>query len=568
MIHFDARAESRKEREAFARTRRAEFQYGIKLRKIAKHVGDIVNSFPPGDPAVLERIQGLLRAYADMIRPWARIMAAAMLADVSRRDEQAWAKITKGMAADLREELLHAPTGEILRKLQAEQVELITSIPLEAAQRVHKLTMEGLTSARRYADIVDDIRRTSHVTESRATLIARTEVGRISTNLTQARALHVGSDGYIWRTEKDAQVRPSHRKMEGKLVKWSSPPTLDKLTGHAGALPNCFTGDTLISFAQKPRAIIRGSYSGPLVTLVVGEPATVIRATPNHPILTPFGWRAAGLLEEGDYIVQLVSKADRADVQKVEHKFIRFDEFFEAAVSVIEPQAFPVLDLYGDIINDEVQIVGLESDLPLDAKTTLDKRIRDHVISGADGRVRARGIERGVTEILESSLTGGGNLVLSSLRSSSGESEPVTFTYRPDLDAIAREGVIDGQRGRFEFACQCAGSQSAFVKSDQFRNGNIVPSVSSSLRVGVRDTHSPFLKLNAYKRGMDPDFSCGVFEKLAGQYQLVRLSDTRLGDFSGHVFSMETEAGYYGVGIASIASKNCRCYPEVVLPEL
>jgi uncharacterized protein with gpF-like domain len=27
--------------------------------------------------------------------------------------------------------------------------------------------------------------------------------------------------------------------MEGKFVRWDEPPTLDNLTGHAGALPNC-----------------------------------------------------------------------------------------------------------------------------------------------------------------------------------------------------------------------------------------------------------------------------------------------------------------------------------------
>jgi uncharacterized protein with gpF-like domain len=27
--------------------------------------------------------------------------------------------------------------------------------------------------------------------------------------------------------------------MDGQFVKWSEPPTLDGLTGHAGALPNC-----------------------------------------------------------------------------------------------------------------------------------------------------------------------------------------------------------------------------------------------------------------------------------------------------------------------------------------
>jgi SPP1 gp7 family putative phage head morphogenesis protein len=230
---------TRQEKQAYQNVRRAELQYGIRLRKLARNVGEIVNVFPPGDPQAMPKLTELLRKYAEMIRPWAQTVAASMLADVSYRDEKNWNELAKTMGVALRQEMLKAPTGETLKLLQAEQVRLIQSIPLEAAERVHKLTMEGLISSARFDEIKRDIQRTTHVTESRATLIARTEVGRASTNLTQARATYIGSDGYVWRTSRDADVRPSHRKMEGKLVKWDKPPTLDNLTGHAGCLPNC-----------------------------------------------------------------------------------------------------------------------------------------------------------------------------------------------------------------------------------------------------------------------------------------------------------------------------------------
>lgn len=66
-----------------------------------------------------------------------------------------------------------------------------------------------------------------------------TELGRATGALDQARALSIGSNGYIWRTAEDGDVRHSHREMEGKFVEWGRPPTLDGMTGHAGELPNC-----------------------------------------------------------------------------------------------------------------------------------------------------------------------------------------------------------------------------------------------------------------------------------------------------------------------------------------
>ena len=119
------------------------------------------------------------------------------------------------------------------------QVSLIQSIPTKAAERVHKLVLENFEQQGRASEIAEEIKRSGKVASSRATLIARTEVARTSSLLTQSRAEHVGSEGYIWRTVHDSDVRPSHKKMDGKFVKWNSPPTLDGMTGHAGQLPNC-----------------------------------------------------------------------------------------------------------------------------------------------------------------------------------------------------------------------------------------------------------------------------------------------------------------------------------------
>jgi hypothetical protein len=87
-----------------------------------------------------------------------------------------------------------------MRELMAEQVDLITSLPIKAAQRVHKLTIEAMSDGTRAAEVAQEIMRTGHVTESRAKLIARTETSRTVTAMTQTRAEYVGSQGYIWRT--------------------------------------------------------------------------------------------------------------------------------------------------------------------------------------------------------------------------------------------------------------------------------------------------------------------------------------------------------------------------------
>lgn len=162
-----------------------------------------------------------------------------MLLEVNARDRDMWREIGQAISQSLRNEILNTPVGEELHELLGAQVELIRSIPLEAAQRVHTLTIQGLETGSRAKEIAAEIRNSGPVAESRAMLIARTEVSRTASVLVEARAKSAGSVAYMWQTAHDSTVRPSHREMQGKLVQWDDPPTLDGLTGHAGALPNC-----------------------------------------------------------------------------------------------------------------------------------------------------------------------------------------------------------------------------------------------------------------------------------------------------------------------------------------
>lgn len=230
-------------RERFAQSRRAEVTYSRQLKRIAVQVGHIVDALAPaGVVRSSAQIANALQRYAQLIQPWAVAVSENMIAEVSKRDEIAWANAGKEMGRLLSKEIKRAPTGLAMQKMLTEQVVLITSLPLEAAKRVHKLTVESISqTGARATEIAAEIQKTGHVTKSRAMLIARTEVARTATSLTAARAAYVGSEGYIWRTVGDSDVRPLHKELEGVYVKWGEPPIAGEKgeRAHAGAIYNC-----------------------------------------------------------------------------------------------------------------------------------------------------------------------------------------------------------------------------------------------------------------------------------------------------------------------------------------
>jgi SPP1 gp7 family putative phage head morphogenesis protein len=228
-------------RERFLAGRKAETQYGIQLRRVARHIGDIIRGVSPqGELFEADRIIDMLHRYADLLAPWARTVAARMLADVSERDARAWRAHGREIGRALRQEIARAPTGAVMQKALAEQVHYITSLPRDAAERVHKLTIEGMLNSTRASEIAKEIMASGEVSRSRATLIARTETSRTATELTKARAQYVGSTHAVWMTSRDGDVRKSHREMEGKVFAWDDPPTLsDGTTTLPGCIYNC-----------------------------------------------------------------------------------------------------------------------------------------------------------------------------------------------------------------------------------------------------------------------------------------------------------------------------------------
>jgi SPP1 gp7 family putative phage head morphogenesis protein len=228
-------------RERFLKVRRAGSAFERQLTSVSRQVGSIVEGFAESPVTSMAALRAALLRYAEFIRPWARAVTMQMHKRVAKRDLVSWVELGRTMGQELRKEIMYAPTGKAMREALAEQVNLITSLPIEAAERVHKLTTAGIIEGTRASEIEKEILETGHVTLSRARLIARTEVARTASLLVESRARFVGSEGYTWRTSLDERVRPEHRKLEGKFIMWDDPPVAgpNGMRYHAGQGPAC-----------------------------------------------------------------------------------------------------------------------------------------------------------------------------------------------------------------------------------------------------------------------------------------------------------------------------------------
>jgi uncharacterized protein with gpF-like domain len=154
----------------------------------------------------------------------------------------------------LRQQIESAPIGEVIRQLLDDQVNLITSLPSEALRiATQERALAAAEGGERYANLLPWLRQELPAQlVDRATLIARTEVARSQSVITQTRAQHIGSTSFQWMTANDAAVRQLHRDIAagkgetlhpapgGGVYYWNDLPKLDDgRPGAPGSIWNC-----------------------------------------------------------------------------------------------------------------------------------------------------------------------------------------------------------------------------------------------------------------------------------------------------------------------------------------
>ena len=117
----------------------------------------------------------------------------------------------------------------------AANIALINSIPQQYLDRVEQAVMASLQAGTLNATLADDLLKIEGITKNRAKLIARDQLGKINSRLSQLRQQSLGITHYYWSTSLDERVRDKHRRWEGDLIAWDNPPP----DGHPGQAIQC-----------------------------------------------------------------------------------------------------------------------------------------------------------------------------------------------------------------------------------------------------------------------------------------------------------------------------------------
>lgn len=110
--------------------------------------------------------------------------------------------------------------GEIAR-FTAENVGLIKSLPAKYFSEIESLVIREVRAGERAETIAARMQERYAISEDRAKLIARDQVGKMTGFLNERRQTDLGITHFIWQTSQDERVREEHQALQGKRFSWA-----------------------------------------------------------------------------------------------------------------------------------------------------------------------------------------------------------------------------------------------------------------------------------------------------------------------------------------------------------
>lgn len=203
-----------------------------------------------------------------------------------------------------------------------------------------------------------------------------------------------------WMATLDGRTRHSHAMLDGEVVdndkKFSNGCRFPgDPQGRPEEVYNCFVGETKVASDSDVVRSYKHKYDGKIISIKTAG-GVQFSCTPNHPILTPDGWVAAELLNNGNNILVTFGENNvfSGVNPNINHRFPRIDTIHKFWKKFRSKRTSCLgVDFHGDVATSNVEIV------------THERLLRDVMNSG--GR---NGVDKFLLELSNKTLSRFGSL--------------------------------------------------------------------------------------------------------------------------------------------------------------
>lgn len=467
-----------------------------------------------------------------------------------------------------------------MKSFTEENVSLIKTLPSDYFPKLEKIVRSSVEAGESTKSIANKIYKANNVSLNRAKLIARDQVSKFNSSLTELRQKSIGINKYIWKTVGDERVRgnpsgkypdakPSHWDLDGQEFSWDKPPKsgVNGERQHPGFAINCITGNSKINLAYLCEKIYRRSFFGEFIEIITKKGNLLL--TINHPILTQRGWIGAGFINKGDYIVNICDEDIFAGKSNKNNRFETIENIFNF-FSTFDINIFNGFSsqFHGDgIINNKVDIISLDCNLSFKWNIDITKYFCEFILSKSNEFTARNSCDSNLVSMINSLFPSPYSIMrsfcnlLSFFLIGSGKSHNVRLGYTSWLKSKFNNSSMNYFSSNAEINCNSFFAEfvDKIFLSDKFLvNIFFIVRLISSL-----SNDSTLSKINRKIVGVNSE-NLSNFNK---RHSIVKhfdcVIDKRISKLSIHVYNLQTINGWYIADNYII--KNCRC---VALPVL
>lgn len=463
--------------------------------------------------------------------------------------------------------------GATLNAWKQQQEAFITRMTAESIQEIQDTVSRGVRSGRSTRDLQREIRQRFKVTDRRAELIARTEIGQLNAQITRERQTELGIDGYTWRTVQDERLRDEHEAREGQRFTWSNPPP----DGHPGEAPNCFPSGAVINGSPFINKMYRHLYAGEL-TSIVRDDGVVLTATPNHPILTRDGFKPIKLIDKGEHVFGALNERLGVIDGNREHLVPEVSELFRALIlsgvggHIASGSA---CQFHGDGSDDEVDIIDIHGFLVREGASDVRQKLMELGLSDSDVMLAGYfldGLRPGSPIFMSADHASDSfmrlrDLIVPLLIRHLTPLECFRLGLCSDMDASGNQMTANNIPGHAE-----SFGDSIFAHAVLVHGAHAIRAQMKSIMGGPfpgvpRGVYPALPEPSRDNVSRDANDFGNLFDGSPISVKPFRVVDKFSTDcFSGHVYNLETRTGYFIADLHAVS--NCRCVAEPLISDL
>lgn len=512
--------------------------------------------------------------------PKVRAMISGIGINVSKWNSKQFQKFTKE-ALGVEFFVTEPWEKEVIETWSETNFELIKSLSSEYIKTANTIVSEGVQFGKTYNEIMGEILKLNDQMEGwRARLIARDQVGKLNGALTKRRMTDAGIDMYTWMTANDERVRSKHKTLNNKTMRWDDDTlfsdnkgktwkkrTSDMFRGIPGQDIQCFLGDTKLTSPVPTQKLFRRRYTGKAAIFTLDNGST-FTCTLNHPVLTGSGTMLpAHLLNVGQDLIS-ISPDRRFSLFEgdQENTIPTFKELFDFS-SIISPIGFSSTigsDFHGDgIVNEKVDIISLENELPVYLKSIIDKEVIEEFLTEANMELAFVPTNSRFHLMFHSLGFAPSSFVsllckLLSLRESIiTESSDISLRAISKLNTILDKSDSNAHTRDVIFFGQEENTFSRKVLSNNLFYWNLFSIGWHYFMMNNSITHSSEFLREIVR--LDTKGLTEISKIHTGNIPIVHIIEKRIIKLSTHVYNLQNSNSWYTITDSGLIVNNCRC---------